>query len=72
MKPIERAVEVAGGQQALAEKLGVKYQAVQKWIRGVVPAERVLAIEEATGISRHELRPDIYPRDALRTCELRA
>ncbi len=65
--PIEQAVEHAGGQQALAEKVGVRYQAVQKWIRAKrVPAERVLAIEEATGgaVSRHDLRPDIYPRES--------
>lgn len=62
MKPIERAVQAAGGQQALAEKCGVKYQAIQKWLRTKrVPAERVLAVEAATGVSRHELRPDIYP-----------
>lgn len=67
MKAIERAVEKAGGQQALADKCGVKYQAVQKWIRNGVPAERVLDIESATGISRHELRPDIYPIDKRRS-----
>ena len=64
MDAIHRAVEQAGGQQALAQKLGVRYQAVQKWLRAKrVPAERVLAIEEATGglVSRHELRPDLYP-----------
>ena len=73
MKAIERAIELAGGQQALAEKLGVKYQAVQKWVRGVVPAERVLAIESATGVSRHDLRPDIYPREpGAKRSELRA
>ncbi|HGM5182253.1 TPA: transcriptional regulator [Pseudomonas aeruginosa] len=26
-----------------------------------VPAELVLPIEAATGVSRHELRPDLYP-----------
>lgn len=26
-----------------------------------LPAELVLAVERETGISRHELRPDIYP-----------
>lgn len=71
MKAIERAVERAGGQQALAEMCGVKYQAVQKWIRSKrVPAERVLTIESATGVSRHELRPDIYPLDAQRRADL--
>jgi DNA-binding transcriptional regulator YdaS (Cro superfamily) len=64
MNPIERAVEKAGGQIALAKLTGVSYQAVQKWLRtGSVPAERVLPIEEATGVSRHDLRPDIYPRE---------
>jgi hypothetical protein len=29
--------------------------------RKSLPAEHVLAVEAATGISRHELRPDIYP-----------
>lgn len=73
MKPIARAVRAAGGQQALADKCGVKYQAVQKWLRlNRVPAERVLTIEEATGISRHDLRPDIYPRDASLPTALRA
>jgi DNA-binding transcriptional regulator YdaS (Cro superfamily) len=39
--------------------LGVTRAAVAKWSR--VPAERVLAVESVTGISRHDLRPDIYP-----------
>jgi DNA-binding transcriptional regulator YdaS (Cro superfamily) len=26
-----------------------------------VPAERVLVIEKLTKVSRHELRPDLYP-----------
>jgi DNA-binding transcriptional regulator YdaS (Cro superfamily) len=59
---IERVFDVLGSQHALAEKLKVSDEAVRKWKRRV-PAERVLEIEEATGgaITRHELRPDIYP-----------
>ena len=50
--------------QPVAEKIGVRYQAVQAWLRrGRVPAERVLAVEAVTGVSRHELRPDLYPDD---------
>lgn len=26
-----------------------------------LPAEYVIAVEEKTGVSRHRLRPDIYP-----------
>lgn len=42
----------------LARELGVTIQAVSQWRK--VPAERCLAVEEATGISRYELRPDIF------------
>lgn len=57
------AVKVAGGQQALAKKIGVSQGHLWCWLNRDkrIPAERVLAIEAATGISRHELRPDIYP-----------
>jgi len=38
---------------------------VFRWIHKhkQAPAARVLAIEARTGVSRHLLRPDIYPRD---------
>jgi len=62
MNPLEKAVSACGTQRALAEKLGVSAQALTGWmLRGQPPATRVLAIEAATGVSRHELRPDIYP-----------
>ncbi len=64
MKPTFRKdhIDAGGGLGPVAEKVGVRYQAVQQWLkRGKCPAERVIAVEAATGISRHELRPDIYP-----------
>lgn len=64
MKAIDRAIKAAGGLQGLAEKCGVRYQAIQKWRSGKVPAERVLQVERMTGISRSSLRPDIYPRES--------
>jgi DNA-binding transcriptional regulator YdaS (Cro superfamily) len=36
-------------------------QAISQWKQ--VPAERVLDVERATGISRHKLRPDLYPSE---------
>jgi DNA-binding transcriptional regulator YdaS (Cro superfamily) len=64
--PIERAVQMAGSQRALAKILGVSSQAVSKWVlENKVPAERVLAIEAATRVSRHLLRPDIYPPESV-------
>jgi DNA-binding transcriptional regulator YdaS (Cro superfamily) len=52
------AKERAGGPTALAGKLGIKRQAVSLWV--IVPAERVLQVEVLSGVSRHELRPDIF------------
>lgn len=43
----------------IAEELGVTPWAVCKWKR--IPAERVLEVERIIGISRHILRPDLYP-----------
>lgn len=63
---LERAKANAGGAAALAKGIGgLTPQAVSQWKRA--PAERVLAIETLTGVSRHELRPDIYgpiPKEA--------
>ncbi|MBV4553085.1 helix-turn-helix domain-containing protein [Pseudomonas sp. SWRI102] len=61
-----RAAKEAGGQSALARILGCTPQAVQSMCAsGNVPAGRVLAIEKATGVSRHELRPDLYPIESV-------
>ncbi|WP_462382247.1 YdaS family helix-turn-helix protein [Pseudomonas sp. Marseille-QA0892] len=60
--PAIKAANAAGGQSALARALGCTPQAVQRMCAtGRIPAERVLQIESASGISRHELRPDLYP-----------
>lgn len=57
--PLERAKERAGGQAALAKLIGVTAQAISQWDE--VPPLRVLDVERASGVSRHELRPDLYP-----------
>lgn len=49
---------------ALAKALGMTQPAVSQWER--VPAERVLAVEAATGVSRTIIRPDLYPPAARR------
>lgn len=56
------AARAAGSQTALAKALGCTPQNVQ-WMcsTGSVPAKHVLKIEAVTGISRHQLRPDLYP-----------
>lgn len=42
----------------LAKELGITHGAICQWQN--VPPERVLAVEQLTGISRHVLRPDVY------------
>jgi TorA maturation chaperone TorD len=55
---LQRAVDAAGGIVALARALGVAQPSVSGWSR--VPAERVAAVEAATGVPKTELRPDLY------------
>lgn len=64
MSALDRAVQSAGSQQALAQLLGIKPPSVSGWYdRCRVPAERCIAIELATGVSRHQLRPDVFGPD---------
>ena len=58
---LERAIKAAGGLAGLAGPLGITAQAVSQWDE--VPPLRVLAVERISGISRYELRPDLYPRE---------
>lgn len=54
-------------QADLARAIGVTPGLVWQWLHGHrrVGAERVLGLEAATGgaVTRHEIRPDLYPRD---------
>jgi DNA-binding transcriptional regulator YdaS (Cro superfamily) len=65
-KIIAMVIAQAGSIRALARQLGINYQAIQQWKK--IPAKRVIAIEEVTGIPREELRPDLYraPRKTRR------
>ena len=64
MSPIQKAVDVVGGQSRLADLLGVSPSFVSQWVAGArpVPATRCGAIESATGgkVSRADLRPDVF------------
>lgn len=55
-----------GSQSAMGRLLGVSQAAVWKWLNTKValPPEHVLKVERETGISRHDLNPEIYPRAA--------
>ncbi|WP_298376905.1 Cro/CI family transcriptional regulator [uncultured Bradyrhizobium sp.] len=55
---LEQAIDAAGGVAQLARKIGIAQPSVSNWNR--VPAQRVIAVEAATGVSRKVLRPDLY------------
>jgi DNA-binding transcriptional regulator YdaS (Cro superfamily) len=62
-KALRRAIDIAGGQEALADALGVRQSHISYWLRKSktgVPAERVRDVERVTGIAPHELRPDLF------------
>ena len=58
---LDAAISKAGGVTNLARLLGISKAAVSAW--PLVPARRVLQVEDITGISRSQLRPDLYPGD---------
>ncbi|HEX5933477.1 MAG TPA: Cro/CI family transcriptional regulator [Pseudorhizobium sp.] len=53
-----RAINSVGSASELARRLRVTPAAVLQWRK--VPAERVLEVERITGVSRHDLRPDVF------------
>lgn len=55
---LRAAIESAGGVSELARRVGISQPSVSNWDK--VPADRVLAVETATGVSRVQLRPDLY------------
>lgn len=60
---IEKAVRLAGSQTALALKLGVRPQAVQKWVaQGYAPGDRCREIEGALSgqVTRYELNSRVF------------
>ncbi|GGB21341.1 hypothetical protein GCM10011380_08630 [Sphingomonas metalli] len=63
------AVRIAGSQSALARLLKVTQRAVWRWVSEGkhLPAEHVLHVERETGVSRHVLRPDLYPLESEST-----
>lgn len=59
---LDKAIEAAGGVRALARGLGISQPAISGWKR--IPSDRVVAVENATGVPRAQLRPDLYDKAA--------
>ncbi|WP_392440024.1 YdaS family helix-turn-helix protein [Edwardsiella piscicida] len=64
MTALDSAIKAVGSANKLAVAIGVSGMAISQWKKknnGTVPASRVLPVFKATGITPHELRPDLYP-----------
>ena len=55
---LSQAIRAAGGVGELARLIGIAQPSVSNWDR--IPANRILAVEAATGVDRAILRPDLY------------
>lgn len=66
---LERAIAIAGGQSALARAMGLRQCHVWSWLKRNkrVPASQVIKLEKAVNgiVTRHDLRPDLYPLDSV-------
>lgn len=64
---LQRAVDLSGGQNALARMIGVGQGHVWYWLRRSkrIPAERAAQVERATdgAVTKEELRPDLFGAD---------
>ncbi|KGA39163.1 MULTISPECIES: transcriptional regulator [Pectobacterium] len=64
MTALDKAIQAAGSARKLASDIGVTSMAVSYWKnrdKGIVPPRHVLPIFSLTGVTPHELRPDLYP-----------
>lgn len=61
---LSQAIKLANGPVALSRLLGISSQAIAQWKR--CPADRVLEVERITGVSRFDLRPDVFGESPLR------
>lgn len=64
MTGLDKAIKVFGNQRKLALALGIKPPSVNRWVikyAGRVPPEHLGRIYELTGVTPHEIRPDIHP-----------
>ena len=55
---LEAVLQETGTLAKLAKQLGISRAAISQWQE--VPVHRVLEVEKITGVSRYQLRPDIY------------
>lgn len=57
---ILKAITAVGSQSELARLADVSQPCISKWLYKRCPAERVIQLENVSGVSRKVLRPDLY------------
>ena len=65
---LREAICTVGGVTELARRVGLSQPSVSKWTK--IPAERVLAVESISGVTRTILRPDLYSETAVDDVDL--
>jgi TorA maturation chaperone TorD len=60
---LQQAIKAAGGVSELARKIGIAQPSISNWSR--IPAERVVSVEQVTGVDRALLRPDLFGGTSL-------
>ncbi|MEI7805701.1 MAG: Cro/CI family transcriptional regulator [Hyphomicrobiales bacterium] len=60
---LNEAIHAVGGVTELARRVGISQPSVSNWDK--IPADRVLAVEAATGVPRMRLRPDLYGENRM-------
>lgn len=60
---LQKVAATFPSQQAMADAFGVSQPTIWRWLNQAkqLPPEYVLLAERLTAVSRHHLRPDIYP-----------
>lgn len=66
--PVVLAAKAVGSFKKLAELMGMSPQGIQKMKKTRVIDVRVLQLERVSGISRHRIRPDLYPIEECPNC----
>lgn len=64
MTALDKAIKAAGSARKLGTALGVTSMSVSHWKnrdQGIVPPMYIFPIFHMTGVTPHELRPDLYP-----------
>lgn len=60
---VDAAAKKKGTLTAVARALGITRQAIHMWPEIGPPARHVIPLEEMSGVSRHQIRPDLFGAD---------